>query len=105
MDLERDGNILEAGVWILLSFVLLGYAFGQPRPLRPAIWLLAVTMAVFGGSDLVEARTGAWWTPWWLFVWKASCVVALLYGFMRYFKVRKAISSSRPPPGATSSPS
>ena len=91
MDLERDGNIIEAGVWFLLSLVLVGYVFTQPKPLRPALWLLAVTMAVFGSSDLVEARTGAWWTPWWLFVWKALCAVGLLCGFVRYFKVRKAI--------------
>jgi hypothetical protein len=104
MDLERDGNMIEAGVWMVLALVLFCYAFAQPKPLRPALWLLAIAMAVFGGSDLVEAQTGAWWKPWWLFVWKALCVVALLRGFVRYFKVRKAISSSRPPADGTSSP-
>jgi hypothetical protein len=32
----------------------------------------------FGLSDLVESQTGAWWTPWWLFAWKALCVLGLL---------------------------
>ncbi len=104
MDLQRDGNLIEAGMWVLLSLVLLGFAFSQPRPLRPTLWLLAVTMVVFGGSDLVEARTGAWWKPWWLFVWKALCVAGLLFGFVRYFKVRKSISTSRLPTDGTSSP-
>lgn len=67
MDIERDGNLIEAGVW----------------------FLLAITLAVFGGSDLVEARTGAWWKPWWLFVWKAACVVVLLLAFIRYYRLTK----------------
>jgi hypothetical protein len=33
---------------------------------------------VFGVSDLVEAQTGAWWEPWWLFVMKAACVLVFV---------------------------
>ena len=97
MDLERDGNLLEAGVWFLLAVVLFLYSFRRERRLRSTLWLLSVTLAVFGGSDLVEARTGAWWTPWWLFVWKAVCVAALLFGFVRYYRLMKqsALPSSK----------
>lgn len=97
MDLERDGNLIEAGVWFDLSLALFAYTFAQPRPMRSVLWLLSGTMAVFGGSDLVEARTGAWWTPWWLFVWKASCVFVLFLGFFRYYRLRKSLSASSPP--------
>jgi hypothetical protein len=41
---------------------------------------------LFGGSDIVEVQTGAWWSPWWLFVWKASCVLSmaiLLWVYLR----------------------
>src|SRR5687768_131601 len=78
MDIERDGNLIEAGVWLLLALVLAGYALRRERQLRPTLFLLVLTLAVFGGSDLVEARTGAWWKPWWLFVWKAACVLVSL---------------------------
>jgi hypothetical protein len=84
MDLARDGNLIEAGVWFLLALVLLAHACRSPKRLRPILLILVTTLILFGASDLVEARTGAWWTPWWLFVWKTICVVALLLGFLRY---------------------
>ena len=92
MDLERDGNLIEAGVWFLLSIVLLVYAFRSAKQFRFVLFVLVVTLAAFGGSDLVEARTGAWWKPWWLFVWKAACVIMLLFGFLRYFQIQKSKS-------------
>jgi len=93
MDLERDGNLIEAGVWFLLSLVLLVQAFCQNKRLRGTLLVLCFTLAAFGGSDLVEARTGAWWKPWWLFVWKAQCVVILFFGFMRYYRIKKSLSA------------
>ena len=41
-------------------------------------WLLPACFAVFGLSDVIEAETGAWWHPWWLFVMKALCVLGFL---------------------------
>lgn len=41
-------------------------------------WLAAIALVAFGVSDWVEARTGAWYDPWWLLAWKAGCVVTLL---------------------------
>jgi hypothetical protein len=41
--------------------------------------MVAATASVlFGISDIVETRTGTWYEPWWLFAWKAACVVCLL---------------------------
>jgi hypothetical protein len=89
MDVERDGNLIEAAIWFLLALVLAIYALRRERRLRSTLFLIAVTLAVFGGSDLVEARTGAWWKPWWLLVWKAVCVFVLLLGFVRYYRLMK----------------
>lgn len=105
MDLETNGNLIEAWMWFVLSALLAGYTLLQPRALRRSLFFLGITMAVFGASDLVEARTGAWWEPWWLLLWKAACAGGLLLGFLRYFKLRKAISLSRPKGrGASSAP-
>ena len=90
MDRERDGNLIEAGVWFVLALALFVHALRVEQRVRPTLFLIVVTLAVFGGSDLVEARTGAWWKPWWLFVWKALCVIALLLGFLRYFRIQKS---------------
>jgi hypothetical protein len=92
MDLARYGNLIEAVVWFILALVLFFYAFRREKRLRLTLWLLAVVIIAFGVSDLVEARTGAWWKPWWLFVWKALCVITLLLGSWRYRRLCKADS-------------
>ena len=89
MDLERDGNLVEAGVWFLLAIILLIQALRSERRLRRTLLVLVITLVVFGVSDLVESRTGAWWKPWWLFVWKAGCVSMLCLGFVRYYRLTK----------------
>ncbi|MEO2036287.1 MAG: hypothetical protein ABGZ35_29790, partial [Planctomycetaceae bacterium] len=45
------------------------------RTVRRHLLAAAVTFLLFSGSDAVEIQTGAWWRPWWLFVWKAGCVL------------------------------
>ena len=56
MDLERDGNLIEAGVWFLLAMILLVHTIRSDKGLRPTFLFLVVTLAIFGASDLVEAR-------------------------------------------------
>jgi hypothetical protein len=101
MDLERGGNFIEAGIWFLLAMTLLVYALRTEQRERGTLIGLAAVLAIFGLSDLVEARTGAWWKPWWLFVWKALCVLALTFGFWRYYRMKKvsrsAVSQSNKP--------
>lgn len=94
MDLERDGNLIEAGVWFVLAVALFVHALRGENRIRPTLFTIVVTLVAFGGSDLVEARTGAWWRPWWLFLWKAACVVVLLLGFLRYFRFQKSKSQT-----------
>ena len=96
MDLERDGNLVEAGVWFVFALVLFLYAFRRERRLRSTFWVLTVVIVAFGFSDLVEARTGAWWKPWWLFVWKAACVLLMLAGAWRYRQLTKKDSGETP---------
>jgi hypothetical protein len=49
-------------------------------------WVAALTFALFGLSDVVEAATGAWWRPWWLLAWKAACVVVLVGLYVDYLR-------------------
>jgi hypothetical protein len=94
MDLERDGNLIEAGVWFLLAAVLFCHTMRSEARLRSTLFVLASTLTIFGVSDLVEAGTGAWWKPWWLFAWKAACVAVLFFGILRYRRLTKKANAN-----------
>lgn len=65
-------NYVECGLWAGLGAVTLIKGKGSAR------LVLAGMLVAFGISDLVETRTGAWYRPWWLFAWKAICVLGIL---------------------------
>jgi hypothetical protein len=94
MDIERHGNLIEAGVWLVAAVVVLWQARCDRVEMKRTLWALAFALAIFGLSDVVEVHTGAWWRPWWLFAWKAACVVVLLCAFMNYFRIRKRVRRS-----------
>ena len=50
---------------------------------------MAIAFFFFGISDVIEARTGAWWRPLWLLVLKGACVIVLLVGFRNYYRIKK----------------
>ncbi|MEM6315778.1 MAG: hypothetical protein AAF743_16945 [Planctomycetota bacterium] len=62
-------NLAEAVVWFVVAAVVAW---------RFRTWALAVILVAFGVSDIVETRTGAWYRPWWLLVWKAACVIGAI---------------------------
>jgi hypothetical protein len=71
-------NRIEAAFW---AVVAIGFAIAALRTRgKPRLDCLtaSLTFALFGGSDLVESRTGAWWRPWWLLLWKGACLAILL---------------------------
>ena len=65
-DLERTGNLIEAGFWVVFATAIAIGASSQPRAMRLLGLTAGAVSLLFGISDLVEARTGAWWRPWWL---------------------------------------
>ena len=71
-------NRFEAGLWLLIASALLCAIRGRMRVVQLRLALAAALFAAFGGSDVVEASTGAWWRPWWLLTWKTACVAGLL---------------------------
>ena len=71
-------------MWVVIGIVAVVISFRRSGWARGRCLLLAVTMFAFGGSDVVEAGTGAWWRPWWLLVWKGACVLVLLGLFVEH---------------------
>ena len=93
VDLERTGNLFEAGFWVLFG-VMLAVAARRKRAVRRLGLVSCLISVLFGISDLVEASTGAWWRPWWLLLWKAVCVSGLAVCFLAYRKLRSMPSEA-----------
>ena len=82
MGIEWTGNLVEGIFW---SGVGLCFAISMLAP--PVRWdkaVAAATFILFGLSDFVEMHTGAWWRPWWLLAWKATCVAVMGALLWRY---------------------
>lgn len=77
-------NLGEAILWfcvgVRFGFRAFAGAGAPEKKSRQRMRLLAAAMVflAFGASDLVEIQTGAWWHPWWLLVWKGSCIARLI---------------------------
>jgi hypothetical protein len=85
-DAFRLANYGEAVLWASMG---VGFLIAAVRSGGRARWTCAaagVALLAFGGSDVIEARTGAWWHPWWLLAWKGACLAVftgLIIGGMR----------------------
>lgn len=90
-DFFSTSNYIEAGLWIAVALVFAAFAIKRAGPTRRRCVIAAAVFALFGVSDIVEVQTGAWWRPWWLFVWKATCAAAMLWLLLGYLLSRKKV--------------
>lgn len=90
-----DGiNAFEVVWWIGCGAVVGAKSLRAGAPHRWRGLLSAVTLVLFGLSDVVELQTGAWWRPWWLLVWKALCIAILVTCAWIHFRRRAASTTS-----------
>jgi hypothetical protein len=77
------GNYIEACLWAGMGVAALLK--------RNSGWSVALgcALVLFGASDVVEVRTGAWYDPWWLFAWKGICVALILWFGLSVLAVRR----------------
>ena len=88
MDIFVAGNYVEAGVWIVIGLICGVLAGLKTGVVRQRLLCSIPVFIAFGVSDIVEVQTGAWWRPWWLFVWKGSCVLGMVVLLVDYFQRR-----------------
>jgi hypothetical protein len=88
-NLFTGGNNAEAVFWMAIGLAFAVSTLWRRGLARAKCLIAAVVFVVFGGSDLVEVQTGAWWRPWWLFAWKAACVVAMFLLYLDYRRGRR----------------
>lgn len=86
-------NLGEGLLWLAIGLVI-GIRTLRSKDGKRIGCGAAVSFALFGVSDFIEMRTGAWYSPWSLLALKAACVVSLLAHFIAYRKRqgRKATS-------------
>lgn len=93
-DVEETGNLVEAGVWMLVALALAIKAVRVTTTLRRMLMILSGTFVVFGVSDIIESSTGAWWRPIWLPLIKGACLVVFFFGFRAYYRIVKSMKTS-----------
>ena len=79
-------NAFEVPWWIGCGVVVGAKSLRAESPHRGRGLLSAVTLVLFGLSDVVELQTGAWWRPWWLAVWKGLCITVLMACAIIHFR-------------------
>jgi hypothetical protein len=83
----RDSNYAEACLWGAIGIGFLLRAIARSAHRRDAL-IAGVMFLAFGGSDVVEASTSAWWRPWWLLVWKGLCLLVFAWLLVRSIRRR-----------------
>ncbi len=86
-------NQLEVILWIAAAAICLIRGRRHAR-FQPDALLAAFVFLLFAGSDAVEIQTGAWWRPWWLLVWKAGCILTLIWLWRKSFLRSRANNDS-----------
>jgi hypothetical protein len=82
-------NFFEALFWIAVA-ASFGVTYWWKRQNGDLMLAAGLLLFEFGLSDFVEMRTGAWYRPWWLCVWKVTTVIALLVVFV-LFRRRRSV--------------
>ena len=102
-DFFVTANYVEAGLWTVIALGFLFHALFKHG--GPTSLVAGAAFLLFGISDVIETRTGAWWRPWWLLVMKGGCIVAFVVLLARYATARRAATPDTARPRTSTRPS
>lgn len=88
MDFYVLFNFIEAWYWIAVAALLASGSFIGKAEFRQLYRAAFISIVLFGCSDFVEMKTGSWYKPWWLLVWKGMCILAFVFIFLWYRRIR-----------------
>lgn len=75
--LETVFNAFEAGLWLAFAMIVFIRFRGADVTVRRVSRSIAAFFVLFGISDVIEMKTGAWWRPPALLVFKGVCLAGL----------------------------
>ncbi|MDX2100854.1 MAG: hypothetical protein SFW36_24000 [Leptolyngbyaceae cyanobacterium bins.59] len=84
----HQGNYTEAVLWTGFAIGFGWKAREGKESQRKVRTIAAGNFFLFGLSDIVEVQTGGWWKPWWLFLWKATCILIMVWVLVSYLRER-----------------
>jgi hypothetical protein len=84
MDIEQTFNSIEMFIWLIVGIAFFASRFRRSNRYKKLTLLLSVTFIAFGLSDGLEVKTGAWWQPWWLLLWKVLCIIIFALSLIYY---------------------
>ena len=88
-NITRIFNEVEAGVWLTIAIGFLICSFKAAGERQKIGIICFVAFLIFGISDIIESRTGAWWRPLWLLAMKIPCVITFIYCYLKYKSIQK----------------
>jgi hypothetical protein len=90
-------NLCEGLLW---GGIAVGFAVVFIRKRKNPDLMLAsgLLFLAFGISDFVEIRTGGWYKPWWLLLWKASCLLGFAFVYALFRRRKKKGAAVQLPP-------
>ena len=84
---DQAFNFFEGLLWTAIGVAFAWHAFRKAEYRRLQVGA-SVSFILFGISDFIEMRTGAWYIPWTLFLLKAACVISFL-SLLRIYMITK----------------
>jgi hypothetical protein len=77
---------VEAALWVGMAARC---ALRGVRVRSGGMGVLSIALVMFGLSEVVEVRMGAWYRPWWLLAWKGACLVTIVAVLVVTWRGRK----------------
>lgn len=81
-------NLFEGLYWISLGIISFILSYFAPRKYKKLSLFALLILTLFGISDFIEIKTGAFWTPWWLLLINLVSVLGLIVIPVWYLKLR-----------------
>jgi len=82
-------NIFEGFLWSVFAAVFFVAALKPGEKNRRFCLMGGLIFVVMSLSEFYEVRTGAWWRPWWLILWKGGVGVAFVPMYLWYRKIKR----------------
>lgn len=90
-------NTVELVVWSGIGLEFLWRGFVTEVIPRRMAFIAGLAFLLFGVSDAIELQTGAFWRPWWLLVWKGTCIAMFLWLWVNRRRFTLAVDSTDDP--------